>query len=88
MTTTIHDHKPGYRPRAFVGVPGLWVQRHGDWCRPLHVWLYQGAWRAICFLCMTSLRAEDDLYDGGYRTQAAAFDAALAHCGQCPEVTR
>lgn len=26
----------------------------------------------------------DELYDGGWPTQAAAFDAATAHCSDCP----
>ncbi len=85
QTTTTHDHERGHRLRALVGVPGVWVQRHGDWQCPLHVWLYRGAWRALCFVCMTSLSTDDDLYGGGYRTQSAAFDAAHDHCRSCPD---
>ncbi len=82
-TTTVHDHSRGYTVRAFAGRTGLWVQRHGTWCRPVNVWLYRGAWRAVCFPCMTSLRSGDDLYDRGWRTQGDAMDAAYRHCGDC-----
>lgn len=81
-----HNHKRGHPLRAFVDRPGVWVQRHGDWNRPLHVWLYRGAWRVICWPCATPLRSGDDLYDDGYRTQAAAFDAAVTHCAACEYV--
>lgn len=79
----IHDHTRGYPMRAFVGRPGVWVQRHGDWDRPLNVWLYRDAWRVLCFPCMTPIRSGSDLYDGGYRTQGEAFAAAVAHCREC-----
>lgn len=78
-----HDHSRGYRMRAFVGKPGLWIQRHGDWDRPMHVWLYRGAWRILCFPCMTSIRSDDEVYDHGWPSQSVAFDAALAHCAGC-----
>ncbi len=81
-----HDHCRGYQMRAFAGRRGVWVQRHGDWDRPLHVWWYRDAWRVICFPCMTTLRTWDELFDGGYRSQGEAFDAALAHCRGCTEV--
>lgn len=79
----MHDHRRGYPVRAFPNRHGVWVQVHGQWGRPLHVWLYRGAWRAVCWSCMTALRFGDDLYDGGWRTQAAAFGMALAHCRDC-----
>lgn len=80
-----HDHTHGYPTRAFVGTPGIWVQRHGQWCRPLHVWLYRGAWRVVCFVCMTALHAGyGGLYGGGYQSLPAAMNAALAHCRKCP----
>lgn len=79
----MHDHIRGYRLQAFVGETGAWVKRHGDWHRPIHVWLYRGAWRIICWPCMTALQSGDDLHDGGWRTQAAAMDAAYAHCWMC-----
>lgn len=84
-SSLLHDHSRGYRLRAFVGETGTWVQRHGEWQRPMHVWLYRGAWRIICWPCMTSLRSDDALYDGGWRTLTAAFDVAWDHCRTCPD---
>lgn len=84
MTAAVHTHKPAHPLRAFVGRPGVYVQCHGDWIRPLNVWLYRGAWRTICRPCMTPVQSGDELYDGGWPTQAAAFDAAVAHCSGCP----
>jgi hypothetical protein len=81
-----HDHRDGYPIRAFVGMPGIWVQRHGQWDRPLNVWLYRGAWRVLCFICMAPVSTKDALYGYGYRSQAEAFDAALAHCRDCPGI--
>lgn len=83
MATAVHEHKPGHQLRAFPGRPGVYVNRHGDWDRPLHVWLYRGAWRVICWPCMTPLQSGLGLYDGGWPTQQAAFAAAVAHCGGC-----
>lgn len=80
---TAHDHNGGYPMRAFPGRPGVWVQRHGDWCRPLSVWLYRGAWRVLCFSCMVSIRSDNDLYGRGWPSLGEAFDAAVAHCGGC-----
>ncbi len=80
---TRHNHDRGYPMRRFAGLPGVWVQRHRDWDRPLHVWLYRGAWRIICWPCMTSLRSADDMYADGWPTQQAAMDAAHAHCARC-----
>lgn len=83
MTITVHGHERGYQVRAFVGRPGVWVQRHGEWCRPLHVWLYRGAWRVICWPCMASIDSGDSLYGGGWPAQVAALDAAAEHCRTC-----
>lgn len=85
-TPVAHDHSRGYGMRAFAGRSGVWVQVHGEWCRPLNVWLYRGAWRIHCYRCMTPIRSDSELYDGGYPTQSEAFDVALAHCRDCPEV--
>lgn len=86
MAATVHDHERGYRMRAFAGRTGMYVQRHGNWDRPLRVWLYRGAWRVICLPCMTSVGSGDELYVNGWPTQQAAFTAALEHCGTCTEV--
>jgi hypothetical protein len=83
-----HDHSRGYPMRAFPGKPGVFVQRHGDWDRPMHVWLYRDAWRILCWPCMTSIRSGDELYDHGWPSQSAAFDAALAHCRACSVVSQ
>ena len=83
LATKPHDHKGAYQIRAFVGMPGLWVNRYGEWCRPVHVWLYRGAWRAACFPCARALPSDNPLFDYGYPTQAAAFDAAHDHCRAC-----
>lgn len=83
-----HDHSRGYQLRAFVGLPGVWVRVHGDWQRPIHVWLYRGAWRVLCWPCLTPLRTGDELHDGGYGSQSEAFDAAVAHCRGCSGVAR
>ncbi len=83
LSATVHEHKRGHQMRAFPGRRGVFVQRHGDWSRPLHVWLYRGAWRVICWPCMTPLQSGNRLYDGGWPTQRAAFGAALEHCGSC-----
>lgn len=79
-----HVHKPTHPLRAFPGRRGVFVNRHGDWDRPLHVWLYRGAWRVICWPCSMPLRSGLDLYDGGWPSQGEAFNAAVAHCGECP----
>jgi hypothetical protein len=83
MTVAAHDHRRGYPLRRLPDRPGVYVQVHGDWDRPLHVWLYRGAWRAICRPCMDSIRSDDETYNYGWPTQAAAFDAAVRHCGDC-----
>ncbi len=82
MTLT-HDHKRGHQCRAIVGKPGVWVQRHGNWCRPMNVWLYRGAWRCICFPCMTAIKSDDEVWDFGWPTLGAAMDAARQHCRDC-----
>lgn len=88
MTITTHDHSRGYPMRSFTGRPGVFVQRFGRWDRPLRVWRYRGAWRVICLPCMTPIQSGDDLYGGGWPTQAAAFDAAITHCRCCPVAVR
>jgi hypothetical protein len=79
-----HNHKAGRPARVIVGRPGVWVWFHQEWCRPLHVWLYRGAWRVVCRRCMTGLASELELYGNGWPTIGDAFDAALAHCAACP----
>lgn len=87
-TTLAHDHSRGHALRAFPSRPGVWVKWCGDWHRPLHVWLYRGAWWVNCHVCMGSVRSDNALYAaGGWPTQAAAVVAALAHCADCPAVT-
>jgi len=81
---TVHDHKSAYPMRRFVGRRGVFVHCHGTWDRPLHAWLYRGTWRVICRPCMTPIQSDDAMYGYGWPTQAAAFDAAVAHCGACP----
>ncbi len=85
MTIT-HDHSRGHQYRAIVGKPGIWVTRHGDLCRPLNVWLYRGAWRIICFPCMTAIKSDHELWDFGWPTQDDAMDAAQGHCRDCAKV--
>lgn len=83
MTAAVHEHRRGHQMRAFVGRPGVFIQRHGDWRRPLHVWLYRGAWRVICWPCMTPLQSGSEVYDDGWGTQHAALTAAHEHCRGC-----
>lgn len=84
-TAAPHDHERGHPMRRFAGRPGVYVQRHGDWDRPLHVWLYRGAWRILCFPCMVSIQSGDPMWDNGWPTQTEAFDVAYAHCAGCPQ---
>lgn len=80
---TDHSHQRGYPMRRFVGQPGVWVQRLRDWNRPVHVWLHKGAYRVICWPCMTPLQSGDDMYDNGWPSREAAMDVAHAHCASC-----
>lgn len=84
---TVTEATPHQPVRRFVGSPGVWIRVHGEWCRPLHVWLYRGAWRVACRLCWPNgaLWSGDDLWGGGWATQAEAFDAAHAH-GRAHEI--
>jgi hypothetical protein len=83
-----HVHSLARPLRRFAGRRGVWVHHH-DWCRPLVVWRYRGAWRVVCWACWpTAIRSDDPTYGGGgWPTQQAAFAAALAHCAECTEVT-
>lgn len=83
--TVAHVHKDAHPMRRFAGRRGLWVLNHGDWDRPLHVWLYRGAYRVICRVCLTSIQSGDRLYDGGWPDRSSAMDAAAAHCRDCPK---
>lgn len=83
ISTATHDHRRGYQLRAFPGKTGLWVQRYGEWVRPVTVWQYRGAWRAVCYACSISIRSGNALYDNGWPTQTAAMDAANRHCNEC-----
>lgn len=80
---TTHVHKDSHPLRRFVFRPGVFVQSHGTWERPIRVWLYRGAWRATCMPCLTGISSDDPEYGYGWPTQQAAFAAAMAHCGGC-----
>jgi hypothetical protein len=79
-----HDHKNGRPVRGIAGRPGVWVWFHDEWCRPLRIWVYRGAWRVVCRRCMAGLSSDDERYDDGWPTWQAALDAAHAHCAACP----
>lgn len=84
MITTAHRHHEDVHPmRIVLGRPGVYVYNHGDWDRPMHVWLYRGAWRAVCRPCVMPITSDDTLTGYGWRTMVAAYDAAVAHCRNC-----
>jgi hypothetical protein len=83
MTAATHAHSPTRQIRRFAGRPGVWVHVWGEWCRPMVVSLYRGAWRATCWVCGHSLDSGDDLYGRGWPTPRGAYEAAERHCGEC-----
>lgn len=80
---TAHVHRDTHRVRACVGRPGIWVNCHGEWCRPLWVRLYRGAWRVGCWPCLSGIDSGNDLWDRGFASLGDAFEAAMAHCASC-----
>jgi hypothetical protein len=78
-------HNHGAPLRRFAGHTGVYLRAYGEWCRPLRVWLYRGAWRVVCRACHPAvINSGNLLYDGGWPTLKAAFAAAVEHCAACP----